>query len=71
MPKCSEKKVDPHIYEACESTCHECSAKDRVENHKEDIFVEDADLFMMKDTKNKKKMREKDNVKIGSPQYER
>ncbi len=26
------KKVDNHIYEACESTCHEGSAKDKVEN---------------------------------------
>ena len=27
------------IYKACESTCHECSANDEVENGKEDIIV--------------------------------
>ena len=64
-------KVDDHIYEACESTCHKCSAKDKVEHYKEDSFVEDADLFMKKDMENKKIIREKENIKIGSPQYER
>ena len=28
------KNVDNHIYEACESTSLECSAKDKVENDK-------------------------------------
>ena len=64
------KKIDSHIYEACESTCHECSAKDKVENDIEDSVVEDADLFKEKDMENKKIMREK-NMKIGSPQYEK
>ena len=43
------KKVDNHIYEACESTCHQRSAKDKVENDIEDSVVEDADLFKEKD----------------------
>ena len=32
--KKKENKLDNHIYEACESTCYECSAKDKVENDK-------------------------------------
>ena len=51
------KKVDNHIYGACESTCHECTAKDTVENDKEDSVVEDADLFKDKDMEKKKIMR--------------
>ena len=43
----------------CESTCHECSANDMVENDIEDSVVEDADLFKKKDIENKKIMREK------------
>ena len=27
-------EVDNHIYEVCESSCHECSAKDEFENAK-------------------------------------
>ena len=38
-----KNKVDNHIYEAFESTCYECSAKDKVENDKENSVVEDAD----------------------------
>ena len=53
------KKVDNHIYEACESTWHESSAKDKVENDIEDSVVENADLFKEKDMENKKIMREK------------
>ena len=68
VKKC--KKIDNGIYEACESTCHECSAKDKLENDIEDSVVEDADLFKKKDMENKKIMREKENMKIGSPQYE-
>ena len=52
-------KVDNQIYGACESTCHECSAKNKVESDKEDNVVEDADLFMKKDMENKKIMRER------------
>ena len=66
-----QKKVENHIYEGCESTCHECSAKDKVENDIEDRVVEDTALFKEKDMENKKIMREKGNMKIGSPQYER
>ena len=68
--KKKKNKVDNHIDEACETICHECSAKDKVENDKEDIVVEDADLFMQ-DMENKKILREKENMKIGSPQYKR
>ena len=73
VAKCSEipKNVDNHICEACESTCHECSAKDKFEKDIEDSVVEDADLFKEKDMENKKIMREKENMKIESPQYER
>ena len=62
------KKVDNRIYEAYESTSHECSAKDKVENNS---VVEDADLFKKKDMEDKKIMREIENMKIGSPQYKR
>ena len=55
----------------CESTCHECSARDEVENFKEDSVVEKADLFIKKDMEHKGITREKENLKIGSPQYER
>ena len=36
----NREEVDNHMYEACESTCHECTPKDEVENDKEDIVVE-------------------------------
>ena len=51
VAKCSEiqKKIDNHIYEACEWTCHECSAKDKVEHDIEDGVDEDATLFKEKD----------------------
>ena len=65
------KKVDNHIYEASESTCHECSAKYEVENGKEDSVVQKADLIIKKYMGNKEIMREKENMKIGGPQYER
>ena len=67
----NRNEVGNLIYEACESTCHECSAKDEVENGKEDSVVQKADLIMKKDMGNKEIMREKENMKIGSPQYER
>ena len=70
LEKKKRKQIDNHIYGACESTCHECSAKDKVENDKEGSVVEDVDSFMKKDMENKKIMREKENTKIGSPQYE-
>ena len=64
-----KNQEDNHIYEACESTCHECSVKDKVENYKEGS-VEVAGFLMKKDMENKKIMREKENMKIGRPQYE-
>ena len=67
----SRKKEYNHIYEACESTCQKCSAKDKVENDKEDSVVEGSDLFMKEDLKKNKIMRDKENIKIASPQYER
>ena len=68
----NRNEVGNLIYEACESTCHECSAKDEVENGKEDSVVQKADQIMKKDMGNQKIMREKKkNMKIGSPQYER
>ena len=44
--------------------------KDEIENGKEDSFVQKADLIMKKAMGNKEIMREKENMKIGSPQYE-
>ena len=38
--------------QACESTCHEGTSKDVVENHKEDIAVEKEKLFLKKDMQN-------------------
>jgi hypothetical protein len=38
----------------CESTCHECSAKDEVGNYKEDGVVEKADLSIKKDSEHNK-----------------
>ena len=43
----------------CESTCHECSARDEVENYKENSVVEKADLFIKKDMEHKEIRREK------------
>ena len=64
-------EVHNHIYEVCESTCHECCAKDEVENYKEDSVVEKADLTIKKDSEHKKITRQKENLKFWSPQYER
>ena len=64
-------EVDNHIYEVRESTCHKCSTKDEVENDNEDSVVEKADLIIKKDMEHKEITREKENLKIGSPQYER
>ena len=64
-------EVDNHISEVCESTCNKCSAKDQVENDKEDSVVEKADLIIKKDMEHKEITIEKENLKIGSPQYER
>ena len=55
--------------ETCESTCHECLAKDKIENDKIDSIDEDADLFTKTDMENKKIMREEENMNIRSPQY--
>ena len=44
------------MYEAFESTCHECTSKDEVENYKEHIVVEKEELSVKKDIE---KTREK------------
>ena len=59
------------MYEVWESTWHEGSTKDEVENDKEDSVVKKADLIIKKDMERKEIQREKDNLKIWSPQYER
>ena len=63
-----DKKVDNHKYEACESTCQECTSKDEVENYKEEIVVEKEELILMKDMENQETMR--NSMKISSPEYE-
>ncbi len=35
-----KNEVDNHICEVCELPCHECSAKDEVENYNQDSVVE-------------------------------
>ena len=45
-------KID--ALQACESTCHECTSKDKVENYKEYIGVEKEELIMQKDMKKRK-----------------
>ena len=42
----NRKEVDNHMDEARESTCHECTSKDEVENYKLDIVVEKEQLVM-------------------------
>ena len=64
----NRKEVDNHMYEACGSTCHECTSKDQVENDKEDIVVENEELVIKKDVENRETIRK--NMKISSPQYE-
>ena len=56
------------MYEACETTCHECTSKDKAENYKEDIVVEMEEIFIKKDMENKEIMRK--NMKISNPQCE-
>ena len=57
----NRNEVVNHIYEVCESTCHECSAKDEVENEEEEKnnIVEKADLILKKDMEHKEITREK------------
>ena len=50
---------------------YECSAKYEVENNKKYSIVEKTDLIPKKDMEHKEIMREKENLKIGSSQYER
>ena len=45
------------MYEVFESTCHECTSKDEIENYKEDIVVEKDELITRKDLENKEIMR--------------
>ena len=66
----NRNEVDNHIYEVCESTCHECSAKYEDENCKVDSGVEKADLIIMTDSKHKEITKEEENLTIRGPQYE-
>ena len=50
-------KVD--ALQACQSTCHECTLKDKVENYKEYIGAEKEELIMQKDMKKGRYEREK------------
>ena len=63
VAKYSEIKIDTHIYEVCESTCHECSTKDEVKNDKKKSIVEKADLILKKDMEHKKITRKR-NLKL-------
>ena len=45
----TRKKVDTHMYDACELTCHECISKVEVKNYKEDVVVEKEELIVKKD----------------------
>ena len=56
----NRNEVDTHTYEVCESTCHECRAKDEVENNKKCSIVGNADLILKKDMEHNR-----------YPQYER
>ena len=47
------------MYEACESTSHECTFKIWSKKYNEDIVVEKEELFMKKDMENKETMSEK------------
>ena len=71
MANRNRNEVDNYIYEVCESTWHEGSTKDEVENYKEDSVVEKAYLIIKKDMEHKEITREKENLKIGSLWYER
>ena len=61
--------VDNHIYKVCESTCHDCSTKCEVENYKGDSVVRKADLIIKKDMEHKEIIKEKENMKMWSPEY--
>ena len=58
----NRNEVDNLIYQACKSTCHECSAKDEVENYKEESVVEKAHLIIKKDIEHREITREKKNT---------
>ena len=49
--------------QACESTCHECTSKEEVENYKEDIVIEKEEVIKKKDMENKEIMRKQDDIK--------
>ena len=51
------------MYEAYESTCHECTSTYEVENDKEDIVVEKEELIMKKEKENREIRREKNTHK--------
>ena len=52
-------EVENPINDVCESTCHECSAKDEVEHYKEDSVIQKADLIIKMDMEHKEITREK------------
>ena len=56
------KKI--YAFQACESTCHECTSKDEVNNYKEYIVVEKEELIMKKAMKIKEKIKEKKTFKL-------
>ena len=61
------KKVD--ALEACESTCHECTLTDEVENYNDWLVLRKRKKIMKKDIKNRKIMRENENKQTSIPQY--
>ena len=52
-------EVNNHVYEICESTCHECTAKDEFENDKKYSIVEKVDLIRKKGMEHKEITKEK------------
>ena len=60
------KEVGNQMYKACESTCHECTSKDEVENYKNYIVVEKKELIMKKDMDNKEIIRKNMTIPVHS-----
>ena len=55
----NRNEEDNYMYEACDSTCNECTSKYEVENPKEGIVVEKEELIKNKEMENKEKIRRK------------
>ena len=52
--------MDNLIYEVCESTCHECSTTDEVENDKKNVVLfRKSNLILKKDMEHREITREK------------